>query len=157
VADLSVLQVRAEVDELSMGLVKPGQRACTRSDAFPGVEFCGEVKDVAKALGRRHFGGGSPGGHTEDVKIVEITCSLPAGDSRLVSGQSVETIIQVATKEDVLAVPEAALKERNGEVFARLQTGSKVEERLIEAGASDGMFREVKAGLAAGDRVVIER
>lgn len=148
-ADLSALQARAEVDELSMGQLHPGQKTCAKSDAYRGVDFCGKLEAISSALGRRHFelgGGGMP-----DLKVVEVTASLPH-DPRLVAGMAAELVIEVEPRVDVLSVPVAALDEHDGKAFVRLASGA---EREVHLGGSDGLYREVTSGLEAGERVVI--
>ena len=157
-ADLSTLQIRAEVDELNMGVVQVGQKACAHADALPGEEYCGAVTSVACSLGRRHFEAGNPGGATQDVKIVEITSSLPSvKGTRLIDGMAVELVVEAAAHEGVIAVPLAAVRQEKGKAIVKVRTAAgAVVDREVELGATDGMYREITRGLESGERVVIE-
>ena len=42
-ADLTKMQVNANVDEADVGRIRPGQRVLFRVDAYPGEQFVGEV------------------------------------------------------------------------------------------------------------------
>lgn len=155
-ADLSLLQARAEVDELNMGGVRVGQSACVRADAYPGLDFCGKVLTTSQALGRRHFEGGNPGGNVQDLKVMELTTSLPT-DSRLVAGMGVEVLVDASSDGAVPAIPLAAAHEREGKSWVTVAEGRRRDERQVELGNSDGVFYEVKSGLKAGEHVLLPR
>jgi HlyD family secretion protein len=52
-ADLSHLRVRAFIEELDAGRVRPGQRAIVTADGYPGQEFPGTVALVIPRMGKR--------------------------------------------------------------------------------------------------------
>ena len=47
IANLSTLNVRAELDERDISEIKVGQAASVRAAAFPGKEFAGTVTSIA--------------------------------------------------------------------------------------------------------------
>ena len=49
--DLSLMRVRAEVDEQDVAKIKRSQQVFVRSTAFPGREFSGTVTELAPSLG----------------------------------------------------------------------------------------------------------
>lgn len=50
IGDLSLLRVRAEVDERDVGRVKAGQKVVVRTDAFKNQDFAGTVTSIARGL-----------------------------------------------------------------------------------------------------------
>ncbi len=78
IGDLSTLYVRANIDELDIARVRPGQRAEISADAWPGRRFAGEVVHVARRMGRRSVESGNPAERI-DAKILEAMIRLDPG------------------------------------------------------------------------------
>ena len=77
IGDLSVLRVRAEVDERDAGRVKVGQKVVVRADAARGKDFPGTVTSVAPSLtGARlsQRGPRRPG----DIDVLEVFVAFDA-------------------------------------------------------------------------------
>jgi len=74
-ADLSVLRVRAELDERDLGSIKVGQAVSVRAAAFPGREFEGSVSSIAPLVepGRLDARGIR---EQTDVDVVEVMVEL---------------------------------------------------------------------------------
>jgi len=104
VGDLSVLRVRAEIEERDIGKVRAGQLAVVRTDAFPGKEFEGKVVSLAQALGPSKLGQRGPRRPT-DVDVLEVLIEL-AGQPPLLPGMRV----------DVFLRPEATALQPAGDV-----------------------------------------
>ena len=72
-------------------------------------------------------------------------------------GAFVETYVLTGGRGDVLSVPVSALTDEQGLSFVYVQTDpSCYERREVHTGRSDGSRVEIKSGLAAGERVVVE-
>ena len=73
--DLTVIRVRAEVDEQDVAKIKLGQKAFVRSNAYPNREFEGKVTELAPSLGLPRMG--SRGARrTTDVEVMEVLIDL---------------------------------------------------------------------------------
>lgn len=75
IADISRLRVRAEIDELDIGLVRAGQPAWITIDAFGKRRFTGRVERVGAILGRKTLRSGNPS-EKNDTKILETMIDL---------------------------------------------------------------------------------
>ncbi len=75
IGDMSRLFVRADIDELDIGRVRPGQKAEVSSDAFPGQHYAGEVVRVAQRMGKRNTASDDPA-QKQDAKILEAVIAL---------------------------------------------------------------------------------
>lgn len=73
--DVSVLRVRAEVDEHDYGAIKLGQPAVVRSDASRGRDFAGTVASIAPIVQSGRLGGAGQRGLT-DVNVAEVLIDL---------------------------------------------------------------------------------
>jgi HlyD family secretion protein len=99
--DLRQMEVHAKVDEADIGQIRVGQRATFTVDAHPGRIFSGTVEQIRKA--------------SEVVEnVVTYTVVLSARNADLVLLPGMTAIIQVvvAEVEDVLTVPNAAVRFR---------------------------------------------
>lgn len=90
--DMTVIRVKAEVDERDIGKLKVGQGAFVRSDAFGTQSFDGTVSAVASALGPPRIGQRGPRRPT-DVEVLEVTIDL-AGTPPLLPGMRVDTFFR---------------------------------------------------------------
>jgi HlyD family secretion protein len=75
VANLSTLNVRAELDERDVAEIKVGQAALVRAAAFPGKEFAGTVMSIAPLVEASRLGSRGPGNRS-DVDAVEVVVKL---------------------------------------------------------------------------------
>ncbi|MBE2263035.1 MAG: efflux RND transporter periplasmic adaptor subunit, partial [Burkholderiaceae bacterium] len=99
--NLSDMQVDASIDESDVGRIRTGQKASFTVDAFPGQTFEGEVRQVRKAAQNV----------ANVVTYVAVVGFSNVGD-RLLPGMTANVRIVIDTRENVLKVPNAALRVR---------------------------------------------
>jgi len=99
--NLSEMQVDASIDEADVGRIRPGQKASFTVDAFPGRTFEGEVRQVRKAAT-----------NVSNVITYIAVVGFANGDSRLLPGMTANVRVVTDQREDVLKVPNAALRVR---------------------------------------------
>jgi HlyD family secretion protein len=75
VANLSTLNVRAELDERDLSSVKLGQKVAIRAAAFTDREFAGTVTSIAPLVEPSRLGSREPGNRS-DVDAVEVVVKL---------------------------------------------------------------------------------
>jgi RND family efflux transporter MFP subunit len=75
IADVSRVKVRAEVEESDIGKVVIGQKALIKADAYPGVEFIGEVVKVGYSVGKKRLRSDDPRERI-DTKVIETEIEL---------------------------------------------------------------------------------
>jgi RND family efflux transporter MFP subunit len=98
-ADLGLVQVRTLVDETDVGKIKVGQRATVTVDAYPNRPFEGTVLKI------------EPQAITEqNVTMFPVQVRIDNRAGLLRPGMNAEVEIHVGEREDVLAVPNAALR-----------------------------------------------
>jgi RND family efflux transporter MFP subunit len=140
--DLTIL---ADVDELDLPNVAIGAEARFRLDSFPSTEITGRVVNTAPQA--RQQGGAT-------VFQTEIAFDPPAGVD-LRPGMNADVTIVTASRDDVLLIPEAALRTVGDRSFVVVETGGGTEEREVELGYRGNGQVEIVSGLAEGDRVVL--
>jgi len=147
IADLSSLQVEADVSESNLRAIKVGQPTEVQLDAIPDTRFKGAIHMIVPTADR-----------TKATVMVKV--KFTNIDSRILPEMSAKVAflsreVNRDEQEPRLAVPQKALKLRNGNTTAFLVRGSKVEEVRVSTGSKLGDFVEINDGLKAGEKVVI--
>ncbi len=90
--DMSVVRLKAEVDEIDVSKIKVGGRVVVKSNAYPGKEFDGTVAELAPALSTPQFalrGARRP----TDVEVLEVTVDLQ-GNPPLLPGMRADAFFK---------------------------------------------------------------
>ena len=160
--DLSKMQVVADVDEADIGEVKEGQKVTFTVDAFPDETFSGAVTQIRLQSTT-----------TSNVVTYEVVINAPNPDLKLKPGLTANVNIGTLSLNDVLLVPDRALRytpstiqnnrqsdesnQSNSQnkkyIWLMSETGMP-ERREITAGASDGINTQILSGLKEGDVVI---
>lgn len=90
--DMSVLRVKAEVDEADASKIKVDQKAFVKSAGYPGREFTGKVVALAPTLAPPRIGLRGPRRPT-DVEVLEVTIDLD-GTPPLLPGMRVDAFFK---------------------------------------------------------------
>lgn len=141
--DDSCLYVTAPMDEVDAPRLTPGQPARITLDALPGRTFVGRVRRIAPYVTEVE----------KQARTVDVEVDF-ADPERLplLVGYSADAEVVIARRDDVLRVPTQAIRQ-DGSVLA-LGADGVLENRTLQTGLANWAFTEVRAGLAAGDRVV---
>ena len=109
-ADLTKMQVNANIDEADVGRIRPGQHVTFRVDAYPGEEFEGTVVQI----------------RLQPVIVQNVTTygtiiDVPNKDLKLKPGMTANLRVEIGKATDVLRVPNTALRFRpTSETFAAM-------------------------------------
>lgn len=145
------------LNEVDVAKVAVGQKATLTFDALPELTISGAVAGIDTV-----------GAVSQGVVSYAVRISLDVQDERIKPGMSVSASIATAVRQDVLAVPSAAIQVRNGQSTVRVfdtipenadtQNGfaSAQEPRsaIIETGLSNDTMTEVLSGIDAGAHIV---
>lgn len=162
VADLSVLDVIAEVPERSMPMVRVGQAATVSVAAFPAMPFAGQVERLRDEL-------------NPETRTVRAVIHVANTNGRLRAGMFATVRLAVASNtfpelrtrgeadRTLLTIPESAVVTDGAKRYVFVQTAPRTFERrevetasLAPAGSSlvNSAFVLVRGGLRAGEQVV---
>ena len=109
-ADLTKMQVLASLDESDVGRIRPGQLVRFRVDAFPTEEFRGAVTQVRLQPTT-----------IQNVVTYQTVIDVPNPELKLKPGMTANVNIEIARRENVLRVPNTALRFRpTAEIFTAL-------------------------------------
>jgi len=148
IADLGNLHVDAQVDESDIAKVQVGDQVSAESDALPEVVFIGIVESI-NPVGRAVSG---------IIKYdVRVTLDKPEGESFLPLGSTMNIVIQIGDRADVLAVPITAIQnDVNGE-YVWVVRGETTERVDVVGGEIVGEMVVVTGDLREGDVVTTAR
>ncbi|MGE5481455.1 MAG: efflux RND transporter periplasmic adaptor subunit, partial [Bacteroidota bacterium] len=90
------------------------------------------------------------------VVTIPVTVEVASDDPRLRSGLGADVNIIIANAEDVARVPiEAVAPDSQGRYYVTKVTDDGQQQAVpVEIGATDGLWVEIKSGLAEGDQVL---
>ena len=147
--DISQMQVKGLVNEANIRLVKVGQTATVRLEAFPNQVFNGVVRVVNDYPEPAHWMGGSMS--KEYMTTIQILDS-PEG---IKPGLTAEAKITVNEITDALVLPVQAVFEHGGKTFALTFKDGKWDKIEIKTGPSNDKEVVILEGLKEGDEVVL--
>jgi HlyD family secretion protein len=166
--DLSEMRIDSSFAEADVGRIKEGQKVRFTVDAFPNMNFVGEVQQIRL----------NPT-ITQNVVTYNVRVSLQNPDQILLPGMTAYVSIVVDQREDVLLVPNAALRFKpadaednsgNGALAGEgkrkkraansgtvyVVAGKELKPVNVQLGITDNRNTEVIGGdLKVGDRVVV--
>lgn len=165
-ADLTQMQVVADVDEADIGGVAEGQRVNFTVDAYPNDVFEGRVTQI-------RLGSTNSSSETTDESVVtyEVVISAPNPDLKLKPRLTANVTIYTLDKQDVLSVPARALRftpeypliERTdivvdceGEAKLWTREGNTFTAHPVQLGISNGIMTEILGGIDEGTEIVEE-
>ena len=155
--DLKKMQVDTNISESDVGGIKDGDKATFTVDAYPNRVFQGTVTQVRLSPQT-----------VQNVVTYDVVVGVDNSDTALMPGMTASTQIIVDQRQDVLRVPDQALRFAPGGLARTgprtavggqgrvwvLRDGQPVE-LTVSLGLDDGNFTEiVKGDFQPGDRVL---
>ncbi|WP_286008241.1 efflux RND transporter periplasmic adaptor subunit [Barnesiella viscericola] len=167
-ADLTQMQVIADVDEADIGGVKEGQRVEFTVDAYPNDTFEGTVTQVRLEA-------------TEESNVItyEVVISAHNPDLKLKPGLTANVTIYIAERRNVVNIPVKALRfvpdppsskapapeqtpqpqapDNDSLKTVWVQEGQEWKPRQVKVGMDNGVNVEICSGLNEGEVVAVDR
>lgn len=157
--DLTDMRVIADVDEADIGSVREGQRVTFTVDAYPNETFSGTVTQVRQNATT-----------TDNVVTYEVAISAPNPNLKLKPGLTANVTIYTLERTNVLSVPSKALRftptkeaigpkdkivDCQGTQKLWIRDGRTFKAIAVQTGITDGVRTEIKSGIAAGQKVIV--
>jgi cobalt-zinc-cadmium efflux system membrane fusion protein len=142
IADLDVLQVVADVYERDLALVREGQPAVVKVEAYPEMEFPAKVTAVGDVV-------------DPATRTIKVRAQVNNKAHQLKPEMFARLQLDVSDAGQFLTVPREAVLEVNGKQFVYVvEDGTRYLKREIKiAHVSPGQARVVE-GLTQGERIV---
>jgi len=146
-ADMSTLEVEADVSESNLSRVRIGQPVEIQLDALPDVRFRGVVARTVPTVDR------AKATVMHKIRFLEADARILPEMSAKVAFLSQE--ISDAERAPRAALNAAALTTRAGRNVVFVVRGDKVAEVAVETGAKMGDLVEIRSGPQPGEKVVL--
>ncbi len=147
IGDLNTLKAQVAVNEVDIANVAIGQKVMITYSAIEGLTASGKVEKM-DALGTL----------TQGVVSYGVTIGFDAIDPRIRPQMSVSAKIITQVKQDVITVPNSALKTQGNSTYVEVLNSKTQlpERRTIEIGAANNTDTEIVSGVAVGDAVITQ-
>ncbi len=139
------MQVDVQVSEVDINSVNVGQPVTLTFDAISGLSYSGKVVEVAQA-----------GDTIQGAVNFTVTVELTNADSNVKPGMTAAVNITVQQLNNVLLVPNRAVRLVNNQRVVYILLNGKAQEVSITLGASSDTMSEVaSSNLKAGDLIIL--
>jgi RND family efflux transporter MFP subunit len=141
VEDIGQVYAVVNVEQKDLGIVKQGMAAEITVDAYPDKVFAGDIQIInpAAAVANRMY----------RTKI-----KIDNSQALLKPGMFVKVSIITGKPAPVLAVPQAAIFQKQGIYQVYVLENGKAVRRQVEVGAVLGDFVEIKTGLVEKTQII---
>ena len=175
-ADLTKMQVIADVDEADIGMVADGQRVSFTVDAYPDDVFEGVVKQIR--LGESSESGSSAStSSTSTVVTYEVVVTADNPDLKLKPRLTANITIYTMERDQVLTIPNKALRfipdpmmlegtgisvnnptatAEPGQRLVWVKKGNELLPKSVTVGSNNNTETEVVAGLNEGEEIAVD-
>jgi len=146
-ADMSTLEVEADVSEASVAKVRPEQPCEIQLDALPDTRFRGLVNRMVPTVDR-------------SKATVTVKVSFVDKDARVLPEMSAKVAFLTRELDPALRAPRtavqpAAVVERDGRRLVYVVRDDKAFAAAVETGEKIGELLEIVKGVKPGDKVVV--
>ena len=140
--DTRTMKLDFDVPEAFLAILKPGLVVAAHSIAYPEESFDGAVESVDSRV-------------DPVTRSIKVRARLPNPEGLLRPGMFLTVVV---SREPLpgLVVPEQALVPERGEVYVFVVADGRASRRVVTIGRRSPGEVEILAGVAAGERVVIE-
>ena len=143
IGDLNTLKAQVEVNEVDISNVNIGQKVSLTFSAIDGLTATGKVEKMD-----------SLGTLTSGVVTYNVTIGFDSLDQRIKPAMSVSAAIITNTKQDVIVVPNSAVKSQKGNSYVQVLNGQTPENKTVEVGLSNDTQTEIVNGVSVGDNII---
>jgi multidrug resistance efflux pump len=150
IVDLSEMAVEATINQAESELVRTGQDATVRFDAYPDLVLKGKVTSVGTIAvsGRRV---------NYYIRRIPIRIALESTDPRVIPDSSASADVVVGERGDSIIVPRQAILEEEGKPTVYVKHDGAFLPREVEVAKYSNTEAAIIGGLEAGEEVALER
>ena len=144
VQNLSEMELEVLVPTSQIPMVRIGQTAAFGIEGFGDRRFDGKVERISPSA-------------AAGARSISVFLRIANPQQHLRGGMFAQGTIVTDASAQVVVLPQAAVRQRNGASFVLRIEGNLLQDRPVELGARDsnsGMV-QITSGLETGDRVVI--
>jgi multidrug resistance efflux pump len=142
VVNTSAMQVRARVNQVDMDLLRPGQPAEVRLDAYPGVVFPATLDRLGAVA--------TAGYSSKQIRYFTAFVTIQGSNPKLLPDLTAAVDVEVARIKGALVVPREAIISRAGQTYVQVVQNEKVESRAIRISSTNAFVAVIESGIEEG-------
>lgn len=139
---IDTVRTMIEVVEKDVPLIKIGQKAEVRAEAYPNKAFMGQVTRIVQALNR-------------GTRTMTVEVDLPNKDLALKGGMFARVEILVGMHPNAIQIPIDALTKLEEAQYVYVVRDGKAHQMPVEVGVRSGNMIEIIKGLAGTEQVIV--
>lgn len=140
--DIETVRILIEVVEKDIPLVKIGQRAEVRAEAYPDRVFDGTVTRIVQALNRA-------------TRTMTVEIDLPNKDRQLKGGMFARVEALVGTHRQAIQIPIDAVSRLEDAQYVYVVRNGKAQRVNVDIGLRDENRVEITKGLNGDEQVIV--
>jgi multidrug efflux pump subunit AcrA (membrane-fusion protein) len=139
------MRVRVRANQADVNMLRTGQAATVRLDAYPGQVYLAQLDQLAPGAVTSAF---SP-----KVRTFAATFRFIHADHLVMPDLSAAVDVELERHENVLLAPRSALVVRDGKTFLHVKHASHSEARVVTIGPVNDLYAVVTDGVENGTRI----
>ena len=140
--DIETVRIMVEVVEKDIPLVKIGQQAEVRAEAYPDRSFTGQVTRTVQALNK-------------STRAMTVEVDLPNKDQLLKGGMFARVAIMVGVHPKAIQIPIDAVTRLEENQYVYVVQDGKARQVAVELGARADNRIEITKGLTGIEQVIV--
>ena len=145
IANLNDMVINAHINQADITRLSQGQEVDVQVESMPGLKLKGLVERIAPQTTIKN-----------NIKGYAVRIAMKGLDARVLPGMTANVSIPVASSENALALPMAAVFSEQGERFVFVKKDDRFERRPVQIGVADYDYAEVLNGVTEGEIVSLE-
>ena len=144
IADMSSVYIETGIDEIDIGKVQIGQFATVIAEAYPELEFNGEIVRIAPEAKIE-----------QNVTLFDVVVEVKNNDGKLKSGMNTRVEIEIVKKENVLLAPVITMQIPDAKDLGDFQNRDANVRSVLLKQEGKFILQIVETGLSNFKQVII--
>ncbi|SDE47504.1 efflux RND transporter periplasmic adaptor subunit [Sporomusa acidovorans] len=147
IADMSTMQIEANVDQTDIGKIALGQNVTFTVDAYPGKVFSGRVTTISRKATV-----------SQNVTYYPVTIDVLDAENLLNPGMVARVSVIVSESKNALTLPLSAIRsDKSGKYVVVAGPNGQTQNVPVTTGNTGDDRVEIISGLNDGDKVVVSQ
>ena len=147
IPDLRRMKVKAKVNEIDIDKIELGMKVIVRLDAFPDLEFEGEISRIGKLSYKIH--------RESSVKAFDVEVLVEENENEVLKpGMTASCEILFAELENVLYVRNDCITRENGQYFIHVSRRGETFKTPVKIGARNNSHTVISGDIKKGITVI---
>ncbi|KYZ75382.1 efflux transporter periplasmic adaptor subunit [Anaerosporomusa subterranea] len=144
IADMSKMQIEAQIDESDIGKILVGQKVSFTVDTYPDKSFSGEVASVSHKAKIQ-----------QNVVYYPVIIDVDSAQGLLKPTMTARVSVNAGESKNALIVPLQAVKEAKGQRYVQVLKNGQPQNVTVTTGLASDDKIEIVKGIKEGDQIIL--